>query len=167
MSGVSGCPLGPTGERVVDNVHYVCATAVSQRAASERAAGKEADRGGGLFICVNCCPGDHRHPRRSLPCGPGIAGGGTSALDQLGRHRPRCLLSGSSPQLLDLALRTTQQPVNVEAIGVGRYLRRDPSGQPHEGGSQRLSEPQDALETRKSRSQSVALPQAVWRWVHC
>src|SRR5918992_141770 len=39
-----------------------------------------------------------------------------------------------SPQLLDLPLRTTQQPVDQKRVGVGRYLRRDPGGQPDERG---------------------------------
>ena len=46
----------------------------------------------------------------------------------------RCLLSGSCPQLLDLPLRTTQHPVDVKSVGVGRYLRRDAGGKPHHRG---------------------------------
>src|SRR5918997_3617864 len=53
------------------------------------------------------------------------------------------------PQLLEVALRTTQQPVDVETIGVGADLRRDPGDQPHEGSCQRLPETELALEARQ------------------
>ena len=55
----------------------------------------------------------------------------------------------SGPQLLNAALRTTQQTVDEETIGVGCHLRRDPGGEPHEGGRQRLLEVELALETRQ------------------
>jgi hypothetical protein len=35
---------------------------------------------------------------------------------------PRCLLSGSCPQLFDTALRTIHHPVDENSVGVGRYL---------------------------------------------
>ena len=53
------------------------------------------------------------------------------------------------PQLLDVALRTTQESIDVETVGVGTDLRRDPGDQPHEGGCQRLPETQLALEARQ------------------
>jgi hypothetical protein len=55
----------------------------------------------------------------------------------------------SCPQLLDLPLRTAQQWVNVEAVGVGCYRRRDPAGEPHKGPRQRLPKPELALEIRQ------------------
>src|SRR5215212_10500062 len=59
---------------------------------------------------------------------------------------PRCVLSGSCPQFLDAPLRTIQMPVDQERVGVGRYLRRDPGGQPHQRGGQRLAQAEDPLE---------------------
>src|SRR5215204_1417094 len=52
----------------------------------------------------------------------------------------------SGPKLLDAALRTTQQPVDVEPVGIGGDLRRDPGGQPSERLGQRALHPEDALE---------------------
>src|SRR5215208_5439355 len=52
----------------------------------------------------------------------------------------------SGPKLLDTALRTTQQPVDVEPVGVGGDLRHDPGGQPSERLGQRALHPEDALE---------------------
>src|ERR687885_365406 len=59
---------------------------------------------------------------------------------------PRCLLSGSGPQLLDVPLRTIQTPVDQERVGVGCYLRRDPRSQRHERGGQSLAQAEDPLE---------------------
>src|SRR5215208_5469631 len=56
----------------------------------------------------------------------------------------------SGPKLLDAALRTTQQPVDVEPVGVGGDLRRDPGGQPSERLGQRALHPEDALEGREA-----------------
>lgn len=47
------------------------------------------------------------------------------------------MLPGSGPQLLEPALRATHHPVDQESVGVGRYLRSDPDGQPDEGSGQR------------------------------
>src|SRR5919107_681034 len=52
----------------------------------------------------------------------------------------------SGPQLLDAPLRTAQQTVEEEAIGVGRQLRRYPGDEPHEGSCQRLLETELPLE---------------------
>src|ERR671911_3208996 len=52
----------------------------------------------------------------------------------------------SGPKLLDAALRTTQQPVDVEPVGVGGDLRCDPGRQPSERLGQRALHPEDALE---------------------
>src|SRR5215204_6315132 len=60
------------------------------------------------------------------------------------------LLLGSCPQLPHAALGSSQQPVDVEAIGVGRYLRRDPGGQPSERLGQGAVHPEGALERRKA-----------------
>src|SRR5215212_10841687 len=59
---------------------------------------------------------------------------------------PRCVLSGSCPQLLDVPLRTIQKPVDQERVGVSCYLRRDPGSQPHQRGGQRLAQAEDPLE---------------------
>src|SRR5215212_11587251 len=56
----------------------------------------------------------------------------------------------SGPKLLDAALRTTQQPVDVEPVGVGGDLRRDPGRQPSERLGQRAFHPEDALEGREA-----------------
>src|SRR5215217_7219410 len=64
--------------------------------------------------------------------------------------KPRCLLSGSCPQLLNLPLRTTQHPVDHESVGVGCYLGCDPGSQPNKRGGQSLAQAKDSLEARKS-----------------
>ena len=69
------------------------------------------------------------------------------------------MLLGLRPQLLDAALRTTQEAVDVKAVGVGCYLRSDPGRQSHQGRRKRLPEPEYPLETRKS--DLYALPCAV------
>src|SRR3712207_5374150 len=56
----------------------------------------------------------------------------------------------SCPQLLNTALRAPQNPVDVETVGVGRYLGRDPGSQPDESGGQSLAQTKDPLQTRKS-----------------
>jgi hypothetical protein len=43
----------------------------------------------------------------------------------------------SCPQVPDAALRTTEHRVDVAAVGVGRYLRRDAGGQARERLGQR------------------------------
>src|SRR5215213_6899195 len=53
-------------------------------------------------------------------------------------------------QLLDTPLRAPQNPVDVETVGVGRYLRRNPGSQPDESGGQSLAQTKDPLKTRKS-----------------
>ncbi len=92
---------------------------------------------------------DGRHTlRRGVPeiarnsCRPSPADKGKSSrpLRDLPRRRARCLLSGSCPQLLDTALRAPQNPVDVETVGVGRYLGRDPGSQPDESGGQSLAQ---------------------------
>ena len=40
---------------------------------------------------------------------------------------PRCVLSGSRSQLLDPSLGTTQEAIDLKAVGVGADLRRDPA----------------------------------------
>src|SRR5215211_1221231 len=55
----------------------------------------------------------------------------------------------SCPQLLDPTLRTIQHPVDQKGISVGRDLGRDPSGEPHQSGSQSLAEVEDLLQARK------------------
>src|SRR5215203_77498 len=47
----------------------------------------------------------------------------------------------SCPQFPDAALRTTQQPVDVTAVGVGCHLRRDSGGQARERLGQRPVHP--------------------------
>jgi hypothetical protein len=54
---------------------------------------------------------------------------------------PRCVLSGSCPQLFDVTLRTIHHPVDQEGVGVGEDLRRYPGGQPHHHGEQLREEP--------------------------
>jgi hypothetical protein len=55
----------------------------------------------------------------------------------------------SSPQLLDVTLRTTQQAIDQERVGVGADLRRDPASQPDERPRQSFAQAEDPLETRK------------------
>jgi hypothetical protein len=62
------------------------------------------------------------------------------------------------PQLLDAPLRTSQHPVDREGVGVGRYLRRDPGGQPHEGGRQRLAEAEYPLQAGDGDLHSLPEP---------
>src|SRR5215217_7116734 len=62
----------------------------------------------------------------------------------------RCLLSGSSPQLLDATLRTIQVPVNQQSVGVGADLGRDPNCQSYQRGSQRLSQTENPLQAGES-----------------
>jgi hypothetical protein len=63
----------------------------------------------------------------------------------------RCLLSRSSPQLLDTALRTIQVPVNQERVGVGADLGRDPEfRQSHQSGGQRLAETENPFQAGES-----------------
>src|SRR5215204_1324661 len=50
------------------------------------------------------------------------------------------------PQLLDEPLRPSEEPVDVQAVGVGGHLLSDPRGQPHQRGRQRLAHPEDPLE---------------------
>src|SRR5215218_6495530 len=56
----------------------------------------------------------------------------------------------SCPQLLDAPLRTTEQPVDVTAVGVGCHLRRYPGGQAHERLRERPVHTEDALEGREA-----------------
>src|SRR5215204_4331208 len=74
-------------------------------------------------------------------------------LNQPGTWRailPKCLLSGSSPQLLDATLRTIQVPVNQQSVGVGADLGRDPNCQSYQRGSQRLSQTENPLQAGES-----------------
>src|SRR5215213_1078047 len=64
--------------------------------------------------------------------------------------KARCLLSGSSPQLLDATLRTIQVPVNQQSVGVGADLGRDPNCQSYQRGSQRLSQTENPLQAGES-----------------
>src|SRR3712207_8706266 len=61
-----------------------------------------------------------------------------------------CVVGFSCPQLLDLALRTIQVPVNQESVGVGADLGRDPNRQPHQRGSQRLAETENPFQAGDS-----------------
>jgi hypothetical protein len=51
----------------------------------------------------------------------------------------------SGPQLLDAPLRPSEQPVDVEGVGVRADLGRDPGNETHQRGRQRLAEPELAL----------------------
>src|SRR5215213_6043363 len=62
----------------------------------------------------------------------------------------------SGPQLLDAPLRPAQQPVDVEAVGVGSHLRRDPGDQPRKRLGQRPIHPEDALEGREAHLHLLA-----------
>src|SRR5215207_10161201 len=62
----------------------------------------------------------------------------------------------SGPQLLDAALRTTEQAVDVETIGVGRHLRRDPGDQAHKRLGKRPVHTEDALEGREAHLHLLA-----------
>src|SRR5215218_7255354 len=76
---------------------------------------------------------------------------------------PRCVLSGSCPQLLDATLRTIQTPVDQERVGIGRYLRRDPGSQPDERGGQSLAQAEDPLEARDGDLYVLPRPVAPFR----
>src|SRR5919107_5763996 len=52
----------------------------------------------------------------------------------------------SGPQLLDVPLRPSEEPVHVQTVGVGCHLRRHPDRQPHERLRQCFAQPEDALE---------------------
>src|SRR5215203_4485929 len=56
----------------------------------------------------------------------------------------------SCPQLLDVPLRPVEQSVDVEAVGVGGHLRRDPGGESHQRLRQRSAETESSLEGRKA-----------------
>src|SRR5215208_1435286 len=62
----------------------------------------------------------------------------------------------SGPQLLDAPLRPAHQPVDVEAVGVGGYLRRNPGDQPRKRLGQRPIHPEDALESREAHLHLLA-----------
>jgi hypothetical protein len=62
---------------------------------------------------------------------------------------PRCVLSGLCPEILDLALRTTQHPIYEKSVSVGRHLGRDPRGKPHQRGRKRLAQSEHPLEARQ------------------
>ncbi len=68
---------------------------------------------------------------------------------------PRCLLSGSCPQLFDTVLRTIHHPVDENSVGVGRYLGlKILDGLSHESGGQGLPEPETPLGARKADTTS-------------
>ena len=69
------------------------------------------------------------------------------------------MLSGSRPQLLDPSLGTTQEAIDLKAVGVGADLRRDPAREPHQRRRQRPIQPERSLEARKG--DLYALPLAV------
>ena len=56
------------------------------------------------------------------------------------------------PQGLDEPLRSSEESVNVQAVGVGDHLLGDPRDQPHQRGRQRLAYPEDPLEHRQAQS---------------
>src|ERR687898_3660886 len=62
----------------------------------------------------------------------------------------------SCPQLLDAPLSTTEQPVDVTTVGVGRHLRRYPGGQAHERLGERPVHTEDALEVREAHLHLLA-----------
>ena len=68
------------------------------------------------------------------------------------------MLSGSSPQLLDLALRMPQHTVDVEGIGVGADLGCNSGGQAGEGGGQGLAQTEAPLEARKGNLDLLPYP---------
>src|SRR5215207_9709724 len=71
----------------------------------------------------------------------------------------------SGPQLLDATLRTIQMPVNQQGVGVGADLRRNPGGQPYQGGGQRLPETKDPLQARKADLYSLPEPTPPLGWL--
>src|SRR5215212_8457204 len=56
----------------------------------------------------------------------------------------------SRPQLLYASLRPSEEPVDVQTVGVGRHLRRDPDRQPHQRFRQRLAQPEGSFEMREA-----------------
>src|ERR671910_209971 len=56
----------------------------------------------------------------------------------------------SGPQLLDVSLRSAQQSVDVEAVGVGGHLRRYPGSEPSECLRQGSAKTESSLERRKA-----------------
>src|SRR5918997_5518236 len=56
----------------------------------------------------------------------------------------------SCPQLLYVPLRPVEQSVDVEAVGVGGYLRRYPGSEPYQRLRQRSAETESSLEGRKA-----------------
>src|SRR5919112_2933846 len=56
----------------------------------------------------------------------------------------------SCPQLLDVPLRPVEQPADVEAIGVGGYLRRYSGSESHQRLRQGSAETESSLESRKA-----------------
>src|SRR5215217_526539 len=62
----------------------------------------------------------------------------------------------SCPQVPDAPLRTTEQPIDVAAVGVGCHLRRDPGGKTRERLGQRPVHPEDALEGREAHLHLLA-----------
>src|SRR5215203_6321126 len=56
----------------------------------------------------------------------------------------------SGPQLLDAPLRSAQEPVDVEAVGVRADLGRDPGRQPDERLGQGAIHPEGPLERREA-----------------
>src|SRR5829696_3418279 len=56
----------------------------------------------------------------------------------------------SCPQVPDAPLRTTEQPVDVAAVGISCYLRRDPNGQTRERLCKRPVHTEDTLEGRET-----------------
>src|SRR5215210_454269 len=55
----------------------------------------------------------------------------------------------SCPQTLYPTLCSAQQPVDVEPVGVGCYLRHNPGRKPHQSLGQRAFDPEDPLERRE------------------
>src|SRR5215216_542659 len=83
----------------------------------------------------------------------------------VGARNSRCLLSGSSPQLLDVTLRTTQVSVNKVRVGVGADLRRDPGSQPNERGGQSPAQAKDPLQARDGDLYSLPDPTTPLGWL--
>ncbi len=62
----------------------------------------------------------------------------------------------SGPKLLDAPLRPPEEPVDVETVGVGRHLRRDPGDRSRERLCQRPVHPEDPLEGREAHLHLLA-----------
>src|SRR5215213_8625827 len=62
----------------------------------------------------------------------------------------------SCPQVPDAPLRTTEQPVDVAAVGISRHLRRNPGCQTRERLCKSLGHPEDALEGRQAHLHLLA-----------